>query len=267
MTSTASSFSIPILPILLGSLLLAGVAPLRAQSVTIVPHYESLEAPGYYHFDTVSGLADAEHDQMMIDGSFFAGPGEPVVIDSIAFRLDKSAITTSATFTDFEIQLSTAATTVSTMSTTLADNVGSDVTTVHSGPITLLSAGGAGSPSDFDIVVPFLTPFTYDPLAGDLLFDWQWAGSFSNNNFVLDTNYSNTAPYTSVLTYMEDSSPLDGFAESVYPGLSVIVEFSISLFISGPAPAVPEPTALLLALLGLALVPRRRSLGRRCARD
>jgi len=253
--------------VLLGLFFLGGVATVRAQNVTIVPHYESLEAPGYYHFDTVSGSADAEHDQMMMDGSFFSGLGVPVIIDSIAFRLDQSAEITSASFTDFEIQLSTAATSVSTMSTTLADNVGSDVTTVHSGPTTLMSAGGAGSPSAFDIVVPFMTPFTYDPVAGDLLFDWQWAGSFGNKKFLLDTNYSNTSAYTSVLTYMEDSTPLDGFAESVFPGLSVIVDFSVSPVTSGASTAAPEPTALLLVFLGLVLVPWRNFLRQRYARD
>ncbi len=241
--------------VVLGAMTFAGVGLVYGQTVTIVPYYESVEAPGYYHFDPVSG-PDAEHDQMMMDGSFFSGSGVPVVIDSVAFRLDESATTTSASFTDFEIRLSTAVTTVSSMSTTLADNVGADVTTVYSGPVTLSSPGGASSPSAFDILVPFVTPFTYDPLAGDLLFDWEWAGNFSNKKFILDTNYSNTAPYTSVLKYMEDSQPLDGVAESVYLGLSVIVQFSFSPLAAGSSAAIPEPGALLLALFGLALLPR-----------
>jgi MYXO-CTERM domain-containing protein len=227
-----------------------GIGSVLGETVTIVPYYENKEAPGYYHFNPVSG-PDVERDQMMMDGSLFSGPGGPVFIDSVAFRLDKSATSTSASLTDLQIRLSTAATTVGSMSTTLADNVGVDVTTMYSGPLTLSSPGGAAAPSAFDILIPFLVPFTYEPLAGDLLFDWEWTGNFNNRNFRLDTNYGNAGSYTGVVNFMEDSQPQDGFAEFTYPGLSVIAQFSVT-------PVNPEPSAVLLALLGLALLPLRR---------
>jgi hypothetical protein len=151
------------------------------------------------------------------------------------------------------------------MSTTLANNVGADVTTVQSGPLTLSSPGGASSPSAFDILIPFLVSFTYDPLAGDLLFDWKWTGNFSNRNFRLDTNYANASAYTPVVNFMEDSQPQDDFADFVYPGLSVIAQFSVSPAAEDSSVAIPEPAALLLILSGLILVPRRCSLRRRQA--
>lgn len=239
-----------------------GAGSVLGQPITIVPYYETVEAPGYYHFDPVSG-PDVERDQMMMDASFFSGPGVPVVIDSVAFRLDQSSTLTSASFSDVQIQLSTAATTISTMSTTLANNVGADVTTVQSGPLTLSSPGGTSSPSAFDILIPFLVPFTYDPLAGDLLFDWKWTGNFHNRKFRLDTNYVNTSAYTPVVSFMEDSQPQNNLADFVYPGLSVIAQFSVSPAAQDSSLAIPEPTAVFLILLGLILVPRRCSLRRR----
>jgi hypothetical protein len=241
----------PVWRAILGVLVLAaGGGAVYGQAITIVPYYESKEAPGHYHFNPVSG-PDTERDQMLLDGSFFSGLGGPVFIESVAFRLDKNATTTSASFSDIQIRLSTAATTVSSMSTTLADNVGSDVMTVYSGPATLASPGGAGSPSAFDILIPFLAPFTYDPLAGDFLFDWEWTGNFSNNHFILDTNYSNAAPYTGLINFMEDSQPTDGLADYTYPGVSVVAQFAVT-------PVNPEPSAVLLAFLGLLFLPLRR---------
>lgn len=155
---------------------------LYGQTVTLVPYYENLEAPGYYYFDPVTGT-DRERDQTIADASLFSSFGGPVVIDSLAFRLDSGASTTSGTFDDFRVRLSTAATSVATLSTTLDDNVGSDEVTVFSGPLVLSSAAGAASPSDFDLLIPFMAPFTYDPLAGDLLLDWEYEGNFSGTSF------------------------------------------------------------------------------------
>lgn len=228
------------------------VPHLYGQTVTLVPYYENLEAPGYYYFDPVSGT-DRERDQTIADASFFSSFGGPVVIDSLAFRLDSGASTTSGAFDDFQVRLSTAATSVATLSTTLDDNVGSDEVSVFSGPLVLSSAGGVASPSDFDLLIPFMTPFTYDPLAGDLLLDWEYEGTFSGSSFRIDTNQHNKAPFTSLVAFMEDARPLpDGIADGTLRGGTPIIQFSVT-------PVVPEPAALmLLGLSSLALIALAR---------
>jgi len=231
-----------------------GIGPLQwdrsyGDTVTVVPYYEHLEAPGYYYFDPVTGV-DIERDQIIMDGSLFTGFGGPVVIDSLAFRLDKDASATSASFDDIQVRLSTALTTVATLSTTLANNIGPDETTVFSGPLTLTSSAGAGNPSDFDLLIPFLVPFQYDPTAGDLLLDWQYTANFGGSSFRIDFNHHNANPFRNIVTYAEDSRPApNGIAEDMLRGGSPIMQFSVS-------PAVPEPATLLLALLGLACLSR-----------
>ena len=140
--------------------------------ITSIPGYANVEAPRGVYFD-LGDIDYGEHDQVMLTASRFSGFELPVVIDSVSFHLDEDTTATSGTFIDFKIRLSTASTTAEIMSKTLADNVGSDMTTVFSGLLTMSSPGGVGSPSSaFDIVVPFATPFTYDPTLGDLLFEW-----------------------------------------------------------------------------------------------
>lgn len=221
--------------------------------VSIFPAYDSLDPKGAFYFNPVSG-PDQERNQIVIDDSVFGGFGGPVIIDSMALRLDKNSHATSATFDDITVQLSTATTTPNTFSTTVADNVGSDVVTVRSGPITLSSASGVANPSQFDILVPFLVPFTYDPLAGDLLFDWVYSGHFNNGAFQLDLNWNDTSSYTNTVAYNADAVPVpDGFAESFRQGASLVMQFSVSV-------VNPEPSAMLLAMWALLLPWRRRRL-------
>ena len=218
---------------------------LHGQSVTLVPHYENLEAPGYYYFDPVSGN-DHERDQTIAAASLFSSFGGPVVIDSLAFRLDSGASTTSGAFDDFQVRLSTAATSVTTLSTTLDDNVGTDEVSVFSGPLVLSSTSGVASPSEFDLLIPFMTPFLYDPLAGDLLLDWEYEGTFSGSSFRIDTNQHNKTPFTSLVAFMEDARPLpDGIADGVLRGGTPIIQLSVSA-------VVPEPSSL--GLLGLGIL-------------
>ena len=66
-----------------------------------------------------------------------------------------------------QISLSTTTRSPDNLSTTFADNVGRDNTTVLSGPLTLFSPSG----TDWDIRILFNQPFFFDPNAGNLLMD------------------------------------------------------------------------------------------------
>lgn len=74
---------------------------------------------------------------------------------------------------DFQLNLSTFDGAPAQLSTTFANNVGADDTIAYSGPLALSSqfTGPVGGPKDFDIIVPLMTPFLYDPSKGSLLVD------------------------------------------------------------------------------------------------
>ncbi len=97
--------------------------------------------------------------------------GVPVgaTINGVSFRIDNEAPSAAffpaADFTNdrFDITMSTATNSAATMSTTFANNEGSDLTTVRSGPIAIpKGAYPSFSPQrPFGLFIPFTRPFVY----------------------------------------------------------------------------------------------------------
>lgn len=101
-------------------------------------------------------------------------PAGPITITGLRFRPSAlSGGSFTATISNINIRLSTTQVTPQAISATFADNVGSNETVVFDGELALASAftGAPGGPKDFDILVPFSTPFTYIPSHGNLLVD------------------------------------------------------------------------------------------------
>ncbi|MBI1176447.1 hypothetical protein GC207_03305 [bacterium] len=100
-------------------------------------------------------------------------PQGPLTITEIRFRRDINEPPVSNASASVTLKLSTTSRSPGGLSTTFADNTGSDEVTVFDGTWTYSSpstvANGVVRP--FDIVLPLTTPFTYDPSAGNLLFD------------------------------------------------------------------------------------------------
>jgi hypothetical protein len=117
------------------------------------------------------GLSSQRYQQVYGAGEFPAGP---ILITGIRFRPD-SVIGTAfgpTTLALVQIDLSTTGAPVDGLSLTFASNVGADNTIVFPmGPLTLTSAYTGAVPKDFDVLVPFATPFAYNPLLGNLLLD------------------------------------------------------------------------------------------------
>ena len=112
------------------------------------------------------GHTGMRYQQIHSAGEF----GEGGTIYEIRFRLDGGAEAFSATGLDVQIGLAHAATTVSTVSATFAENIGGGYVTVYDGLLDLSGAGG-GDPQAFDVVIDVADLFDYDPAAGDLLMD------------------------------------------------------------------------------------------------
>jgi len=121
-------------------------------------------------------------DQELIGPEQF-GSGTALLITKIAFRAFPGSGPVSGSATNLTVHLSTSPLFPNTdngrvqMSTTYANNIGTDNTLVYSGPAILSSPGCAGpSPCAFDQVLTLTTPFLYNPTLGSLLVDLQYTG-------------------------------------------------------------------------------------------
>ena len=130
---------------------------------------------------SVAGVSNSNRYQELIGPQQF-GSGT-LIINQIAFRAYPGTGPLNLTIANLAVYLSTSPLFPNTdngrtlMSTTFANNVGSDNTLVFSGPKTVNSPGCAGpSPCAFDVVIPLSTPFFYNPALGSLLVDVQSTG-------------------------------------------------------------------------------------------
>jgi hypothetical protein len=194
--------------------------------------------------------------QQVYAASEFASFSEPQNITQILFRPDAffgSAF--SSTLPNIQINLSTTSKAPDRLSTAFADNIGNDDTVVFSGPLSLSSAftGPAGGPKDFDIVINLMTPFLYNPGAGNLLLDVRnFAGGVTTFfDAQLQTGDSTSRGYT---LGANDVNASTGSGDS----LGLVTKFVTT----PPSKAVPEPTSVMgllaVAALGSGSVLKRK---------
>lgn len=116
--------------------------------------------------------------QEIIGGGNFGAYSGPLVITAIRFRSAPGTGPVSIHVPSYKITLSTTQAFPNTNnghtlpSSTFANNIGPDATTVYDGALTGSSPGcGGAGPCPLDLVITFTTPFTYDPTKGRLLVD------------------------------------------------------------------------------------------------
>jgi hypothetical protein len=115
--------------------------------------------------------ADFRHQQVYGSNEF---PNGAILIRELRFRPDRvhgSAFST--TIANIQINLSTTQRNPSALSSTYAQNVGSNDTVVFQGALPLSSQfqGPSSGPKAFDMIVPLSQPFLYDPAGGHLVID------------------------------------------------------------------------------------------------
>lgn len=122
--------------------------------------------------------------QYVFDSSHFLNQSInfPIAITGLRWRANGGATGNAGTYNNVTIQMATCPLDQAVASTTFANNLGPNVTTVHSGPVSV-AAGAGTTPNNWYVSIPALsTPFIYDPTAGDLTFDFAtdaagWVGA------------------------------------------------------------------------------------------
>jgi len=174
------------------------------------------------------------------DASQFASLSEPAFITHVTHRPDTIPGPSGPLMQNLQLFLSTTSRSVAGLSSTFAENIGADNTSVFSGPITFVSANlpGGGNTKQFDIVFPLTTPFLYDPRAGNLLLDLQVSTASGPQ---IRRDGVNENPMVRVVTASGAATANTG---------SVFNAGGVTQFTFQP---IPEPSTFALASLGVVL--------------
>lgn len=229
----------------LGVLFAAQLGATGAGAVTIVAPtgLETTEGNSNNCFP-FTGCSAIDRYQQVFNTSEFVALTGPALITEIAIRPDAVfGQASTINFSNVTLSLSTTAAAADALSNSFAANIGADATVVFSGALTLTSAntGPAAGPRDFDVIITLMTPFRYDPTAGNLLFEFQNFGTRTGRNIFDAVNAAGDG--TSRLFAFNDPNAATGDLSTV----GVVARFN-----TRPAMAVSEPT--LPTLFGLALL-------------
>ncbi len=109
------------------------------------------------------------------DASQFGALSGPSFLTQFAYRPDMSLGASGPRSFTLQVYASTTSRSVDGISTTFAENLGTNNTLVFDGTVNVTTANlpGPGNTRQFDYVFPFTTPFLYDPAAGNLVLDLQ----------------------------------------------------------------------------------------------
>ena len=237
----------------LAALMLIAAPSIAADIVTVTPANPpsgEAQSPAPFTYRGTSG----SRTQQVYASSFFSGAQ---TLTGLAFRSTPGS-SNGADYGNVVIRLST--TTFgdeqgTPLSSTFADNIGADATTVFEGALSFAAAATDG----FDYVVNFTSGFNYDPSVGNLLLDVTipTGTSVSGPGFFLASydvaNQFNDGVYS--VNSVFDGSATSGIANTAA---------TITQFTGTALGAVPEPTSWVLMIGGFGLVGT--GMRRRCVK-
>ncbi|MCA9214304.1 MAG: hypothetical protein KDB27_14630 [Planctomycetales bacterium] len=198
--------------------------------ISFTPEVAIVAPPGLERtFGSVRGNAPSEpvRVQYLYPSSYFESLAGPTEITSIAWRPDESTGPLTAATESFVLRLST--TEATNLDLEFAQNIGSDVTTVFDGPVTVSIAGNAAA-REFDVSVELSNPFYYDPAQGNLLVDLVTTG-FESEPWWVDNELVDPGGPFLVQTF-QGNDPTSEIADGAYNGLAAL-KFMFSPSIPG----------------------------------
>ena len=250
-----------ILSVLVGSTAFMG--SVFGASVTVAPNVNTVlpgnsQGPTPFNYYGSSG----SRNQTVYPAGDFAALGGPQSITDIKFRPYPGSAGSFFTASSFSISnviitLSTTNRTeagLNALSTTYSDNVGANVKTVYTGPITMTTTTTdalGGATKVFDYAIALQSPFTYNPQAGNLLLDVNIPNGAtvagSGFGFVMFDHVNTAGDGVASVTDIQSGSSVSG----TFSTDGAIAQFTSS--------AVPEPASFaVLGLIGMGLLGRRR---------
>jgi PKD repeat protein len=158
----------------MASLAVPALAQLNA---VVPPGYATVPGNSNNAFPWSRGTASMRFQQIYDSSAFTTqGINFPVVIQELKFRPFAGAVTSwsGGTWPNVQIDMATSAVDYLTPSTSFSANLGSDLTTVYNGPVTVVGGAtlGAGVVVPTHITITLTSPFIYDPSSGnDFIFD------------------------------------------------------------------------------------------------
>ena len=159
---------------------------LRAQ-VVVVPNAQATN-DGNASLTTPTGPA-LVRAMRIFDKSQFAALSGPSFLTKFAYRPDTILGESGPRSWTLRVYASTTSRSVAELSTTFAENFGTNNTLVFDGRVNVATGNlpGPGNTRQFDIVFPCTTPFLYDPAAGNLLLDTQLSDNGQSQSITIDT--------------------------------------------------------------------------------
>jgi hypothetical protein len=195
--------------------------------------------------------------QQIIPSSEFS---VPLMLTGIAFR--PSVLFLNPTDTNFDVQIDLSVTSVApdALNSVFANNLGPSVTTVYQGNKHVVLSGTVlpNGTSLFELTFPFSAPFSYNPAAGNLLFDVR-TGTNAGKDFLTGMDVFNTVNGFSPGRVYGNSSDPGGTVGSI----GLIAQLS---FQDAGTSGVPEPGTIWMtgtAVAGWVLLRRRGERGPR----
>ena len=190
--------------------------------------------PGFFGGDETSVRL-----QQCYEGALFPGYQEGDLIEGIAFRIsaDRGEIEHSfdVTFANVEVHVSTFSKPRTQLDPTFSKNVGSDEAVVYNGPLHWRADFNPGQVQAMSLIIPFGTPFSYNPSHGALLLDITVRGG-------METGFVDAAgsPHLGIVR----GFGLPSTKGEVVGGAGLVTRFEIQ--------SIPEPATALLAVAAVA---------------
>ncbi|MCB9884917.1 MAG: PKD domain-containing protein [Planctomycetes bacterium] len=170
--------------------------------------------------------------QFIYDSSHFTNQSVvgPIIISNLRYRANATTSTwAGGSWPNVQIDMATATSDYLTPSTTFATNMGLDLTTVHSGAVTVQpgTGNGTGVPGPWYIDIPLSSTFLYDPTSGnDLVVDIQLDGTGWTGTSISADHVSSTGTPPPMMSRVYSTSGPTATTGTVGTNYGAVCEFT-----------------------------------------